>query len=590
MKNESVLDKPQDTLDPKVWSVNASTSEVALTDEAQQKIQKAVDWVQSKYQFPELSVFIIGSITSNSYSSTSDIDIDFCSPKFVPKSQTTSFGWSFKKDFIDNYMKQNQDDCTIGTHPFEVYFQPNPFQCMMSVGCYNFTSKKWEVGPEIKDQGFDPIAHFYKKGMKIVDDVVEKIRNVILSTYETALVMQKSEDPKFTEDLQKELLKKLSDAGRIFKAMKVARSAFAKDPQSKEEALKMRADEKWHQTDAAFKLLDKFGYVSILKKYCEFDDYAKETGSIDFDQACSAIIGAVRENFASNASLNDSEKQFFTEVDAELNEDIVSTTRLMALAAALAIPGLIPQNALAKEMKSIPRQELRCNSKAMNDTLQKVAIEKQKFGDLSFVNMTNLLATIAYNEAMVDYIKFNDPKCFTAILNVIDNRGGGDPSKFASVISAKSQFYSAKHVKGGYKDSTYKMYDPRMEGVLSKKMAEAWSLANEQAVQLLKKTLPNVIGNRNMIANKSIDNPDAWNAWGKDADLTIGRHTFGYDRSQDGYRSKTPKNAVAKTYTVKSGDNLTKIAKLNKTTVDDIVAKNGIKDRNKLKIGQTLKV
>jgi len=86
MKNESVLDKPQDTLDPKVWSVNASTSEVALTDEAQQKIQKAVDWVQSKYQFPELSVFIIGSITSNSYSSTSDIDIDFCSPKFVPKS------------------------------------------------------------------------------------------------------------------------------------------------------------------------------------------------------------------------------------------------------------------------------------------------------------------------------------------------------------------------------------------------------------------------------------------------------------------------------------------------------------------------
>jgi len=153
----------------------------------------------------------------------------------------------------------------------------------MSVGCYNFTSKKWEVGPEIKDQGFDPIAHFYKKGMKIVDDVVEKIRNVILSTYETALVMQKSEDPKFTEDLQKELLKKLSDAGRIFKAMKVARSAFAKDPQSKEEALKMRADEKWHQTDAAFKLLDKFGYVSILKKYCEFDDYAKEIGSIDFD-------------------------------------------------------------------------------------------------------------------------------------------------------------------------------------------------------------------------------------------------------------------------------------------------------------------
>jgi murein DD-endopeptidase MepM/ murein hydrolase activator NlpD len=48
--------------------------------------------------------------------------------------------------------------------------------------------------------------------------------------------------------------------------------------------------------------------------------------------------------------------------------------------------------------------------------------------------------------------------------------------------------------------------------------------------------------------------------------------------------------AVAKTYTVVKGDNLTKIAKANGTTVAALVKLNGIKDKNKISIGQVLKV
>lgn len=44
------------------------------------------------------------------------------------------------------------------------------------------------------------------------------------------------------------------------------------------------------------------------------------------------------------------------------------------------------------------------------------------------------------------------------------------------------------------------------------------------------------------------------------------------------------------TYTVKSGDNLTKIAKQFNTTVDSLVSKNGIKDKNKIYVGQVLKI
>jgi murein DD-endopeptidase len=48
--------------------------------------------------------------------------------------------------------------------------------------------------------------------------------------------------------------------------------------------------------------------------------------------------------------------------------------------------------------------------------------------------------------------------------------------------------------------------------------------------------------------------------------------------------------ATAKTYTVVKGDNLTKIAKANGTTVAALVKLNGIKDANKIAIGQVLKV
>jgi murein DD-endopeptidase MepM/ murein hydrolase activator NlpD len=48
--------------------------------------------------------------------------------------------------------------------------------------------------------------------------------------------------------------------------------------------------------------------------------------------------------------------------------------------------------------------------------------------------------------------------------------------------------------------------------------------------------------------------------------------------------------AKAKTYTVVKGDNLTKIAKANGTTVAQLVKLNEIKDKNKISIGQVLKV
>jgi adenylate cyclase len=54
-----------------------------------------------------LSVYIIGSICSNSYSEDSDIDIDFCASSTTEDDNDAEavkdFGWRFKKSFIEEY-------------------------------------------------------------------------------------------------------------------------------------------------------------------------------------------------------------------------------------------------------------------------------------------------------------------------------------------------------------------------------------------------------------------------------------------------------------------------------------------------------
>lgn len=58
-------------------------------------------------------------------------------------------------------------------------------------------------------------------------------------------------------------------------------------------------------------------------------------------------------------------------------------------------------------------------------------------------------------------------------------------------------------------------------------------------------------------------------------------------KPQKAQSKSTPK---AQTYTVKKGDTLSKIALMYHTTVDDLVKKNGIKDKNKIFVGQVLNV
>lgn len=594
---ESLLDTPKETLDTSIWNIDANPP--TLTIEAENKIADIVQWVTSRHNIPNLSVFIIGSITSNQYTENSDIDIDFCSDFMNGKSEDEikDFGWSMKSDFIDNYPEEQ----TLAGHPLEIFFQPNQFQCMMSIGCYNVLEKKWEVGPELAKLDYDPLSEIYKQSQKQTDKIIDDIRNMVLAPYETASIFKKSNDAKFKQEIEKKIKSNLNDAGKLYKTIKKARSAFKKDPISKEDALKKRSDKKWQTTDAAFKLLDKFGYVSVLKEYLSLSDEIEENKNVDFENIADAIINVIQSNFKTNKMLIDND--MFDENDETCNESFSDLVKMSVFAGLLAIPGILPAADIDNAMKSLPKNDVRMTSDAFQDKLAK--INDMRLGKFSMTNAINILSWTLYGEA-----GNQDVIGKKAVGSVILNMGGAVPEKMLDVVITPNKFsmwksddkFAIKHnlsLPSSDASYTYKVPKEIAKNVSSKK---SWDDAVKIATQMALGKFKSTIGNRNAYLNvemtkrefpnsTALRKPDGWYYKMTDK-LKIKDHTFGYLPENDGYKlNKIPKgDPNATEYTVKKDDSLWKIAYMFNTSSKNLARINGISVKTPLKIGQVIKL
>ena len=603
---ESILDDPKEGLCPDVWK--PSSMPPVLLDEAQNKIDKLIAWAQEQYKFNDLSVYIIGSICSNSWTEDSDIDIDFCALGSTENDNdeeaVREFGWRFKKSFIDIYAKDNPDDAKIGSHPIEVYFNPNPFQCFMSIGCYNVLEKKWEVGPELKDSDFDPVSEYYADAMKQVKKILEDIRNIIFELYELAFACKKSNDSDFKKKMQKTIVKKIDDAVKVFNQMKVVRSNFQKPCKTKEEALKRRQDRKQHVVDAAFKLLDKFGYISILKDFVNLY-YAIEDDESAVNNADNIILQSVSNNMQLKHlqdSENENDKKFLSmiqEVDGMLNENVSDLVKMSFIAGLMAISSLLPANALTKTLTKARQQnpQLTVNSPEVKKAIKDAAKDQKMIGDMSETNLVNFVAQVLWKEA-----RGEGDEGLKAVASVILNRTGNKPEYIVNVLKQPAAFECLAEYSGGWKDADYKWYLPYKAIASNSSNRYIWNLCNDIALQLVKKTFTSTIGNRNAYLNKQKAGQKALNSWGKKCDLKIGKHHFGYLKEND------PKYVVPGTYTtwkkhnaqqamqqktvvVKAGQTLSKIAKDNNMTLAKLLDLNkDIKNPNAISIGQKIRI
>lgn len=205
------------------------------------------------------------------------------------------------------------------------------------------------------------------------------------------------------------------------------------------------------------------------------------------------------------------------------------------------------------------------------------------YGGYTATNLVNMIARTLYNEGHAEGT--NGRK---AILSVIMNRAGNDKNKIANVIKRKGAFSCWKKMTNAdWKNFIYKVPssgDLSIVGIPKNKAI--WDECVTLAKQLFDGKFTSTIGNRNAYLNVDKANKTAVDTWGKQLDLQVGNHKFGYLADQDPNRKKVEKKPEPRIYVVKKGDSLGKIAKANKMSLKDLLAKNpGIKDPDKISVG-----
>lgn len=507
---ESILDIPQNTLDKSVWITDVNGT-FSLTSEAKNKIFNIIEQVQKTFSLENVSARITGSITSNQYTEDSDIDLHISFDGLTDEN-SEDLNKILRNEF--NILKEkNPEQFFINEHPIEVYFQSNPYQDLMSVGCYDVIQNLWLVGPELKTKNFDPYSEYYSENMKYVKDIIGDIRNIILNCYETATVILNSSNSNFQKSEFQNLVQYLDKSVKIFNSAKQYRKIYS-SPKSVEDALKKRESKKWKIADSSFKLLDKFGYLKILKKFSKIYENIKD---YDMKTTANYVVNSIKNN---------------TSINENIDESISSVKKYLAIAALLAIPSFLPQDALAQNLSRVKPSQFYAYTADVQKAIDEAALDKKLYGGYTASNVINMITRTLYVEGHAEGTEGRK-----AILSVILNRCGNDKNYIAAVIKEPSAFSCwGKMTDEDWNKFKYKIPTTgTLEIVKNKNNRKIWHECSKLAVQLFQGKFKSTIGNRNSYLNPKTASEKARNSWGKDmkSQLSIGKHKFGYLREHD---------------------------------------------------------
>lgn len=303
--SESSIDFPQKDLDLDVW--NKENNIYIIKPEVKRKILGVID----KYPDMDLidiaaagiskaaTIHIVGSIATNQYLDTSDIDVhiavskdaDFHGDEVFQKKIGTWF--NVNRDEIDGYIEK---------HPIEVYLQYNPAQDLMSDGVYDLLADKWIIRPKIAPSNYDPYSDF----SHIADDIRNAVQNadVLLGelkrdvidydVIKQAITKMSGEDKEhFLKNLQDKLIEIENDIKTLYSKRKewVTMRHFASKPETPEQALSdVKLVKKWRDTNALFKFINRYKYLKIIGDLVKLlDDEKIDSWEID---TIKSIVGA----------------------------------------------------------------------------------------------------------------------------------------------------------------------------------------------------------------------------------------------------------------------------------------------------------
>lgn len=315
--NDSVIDPPKQGLCPDIWEkVIDATGSIEIWQLKPEVKKQLVESSEQICTLAKLSlggivqdIHITGSITSNLYTENADIDMHFVEADDVKIKESAEQTTARLRSAFEQLSTKGIISKTIGSHPIELYFQKNKFQDLMSVGCYSLLTSAWLIGPEIKDASYNPYDEMYVEIKNLSEQLVSDIRQTILTAYEKAVVLMKASRFGNSENTVQtafiEMANTLTKAAELYGNARAMRKRLS-DPTSFEQAMQFREDKKWKVVDATFKLLDKFGYLAILK---EFQALANNSLDISIGVAIAEkVISTVKTYIGNPEKLADSEK------------------------------------------------------------------------------------------------------------------------------------------------------------------------------------------------------------------------------------------------------------------------------------------
>lgn len=425
--NESIIDYPKsDALCPEIWhktlSIDGMYVEWHLKPNVREKIQNIINNIYPKAK----SIHIIGSITTNTYTKNADIDVHIIDPsKTYTEKQAENINKTIRQVYKTEY---------INEHPIELYFQANKYQDYMSDGCYDFISQKWLVGPEIKNDTYDPYSKYYLDIKKNIDTFIVELRNNILALYEKSCILYKlKSNSEIKPYIIKEFISLIYRGISLFDKIRKIRKIYS-SPTSVEQALEFKHTKKWKVADATFKLLNKYGYTQIFKQIKDLmESFDGDNIDLVVELLPKSIINIIKSSLGDIEKL--SEKDNMTKT---INEGPISKViSASALAGLLAIPGVLPQKTLTNIISKI--SELYKNKPGIAKIeITKVCNSKTKdkmIGGYTLFQAVNIIARTLYAEG-----RGESEAGRKAIASVIYNRASGNVVNMPLVCLKKYQF------------------------------------------------------------------------------------------------------------------------------------------------------
>lgn len=291
---ESSIDFPREGLDSQVWDSEGEDSFV-LRSEVKEQILDFLDKYPdrdiiglAKEEDGEPTIHIVGSICTNQYTDTSDIDVHVVLDPDEELFQDED-GRSEVKRWFESHREEY--GAFVGEHSIEVYLQINEKQDLASDGVYRMMSDEWVKGPKIVGTDYDPyddFSHIFVELQDLVKDtdvlMGELKRDVIDYDTISKAIGHLPEEQK--EKLLGKMKAKLEEIEQDIEKLYAERKNMVDvrkrvDRTTPEQAIKdAELSKEWDDANALFKFMDRYRYLKIIG---DLEDVASDDGEVTDD-------------------------------------------------------------------------------------------------------------------------------------------------------------------------------------------------------------------------------------------------------------------------------------------------------------------